>query len=177
MEAYAKLKIGNKQRQIFVNGKIDTRDTSNLLLKEVFKKPTRVQLKKAPIRLIAFGGTMIHQEGTCWLGVRFCDRFIGATFHVVNSKGFQSLWDLRVSNLKFSSKIWCSSYKKRHGTQTNDDHKPLESIALKNISQAPPILESWRIWLYSEIHPRKSSTNCRLPIMSITKTQQAYWRN
>ena len=61
---------------------------------------------------------MIDQEGTCRLGVRFHDRYICTTFHVVNSKGpmflgLQSLRDLELVTL---------------------------NLALKNISQAPPRL-------------------------------------
>ena len=37
-EEYDKLKMGNKQGQIFVNAKIDTGAMSNLLPKAVFKK-------------------------------------------------------------------------------------------------------------------------------------------
>ena len=46
-EAYAKLKIGNKQGQIFVE--IDAGAMSNLLQKAVFKNLTGIQLKKTPI--------------------------------------------------------------------------------------------------------------------------------
>ena len=70
-EAYAKLKIGNKQGQILINAKIDTGTMSNLLPKKVLENLTGVQLKKTLIWLITFSGTMIDQEGTCWLGIRF----------------------------------------------------------------------------------------------------------
>ena len=48
-EAYAKLKIGNKQGRIFVNAKIDAGAMSNLLQKAVFKKLPGIQHKKTPI--------------------------------------------------------------------------------------------------------------------------------
>lgn len=73
--------------QIDVNAKVNTGAMSNLLPKEVYKKLHKVPLKATAIRLIAFGGTTIDQEGTCQLGVRFHNRFISATFHVANSKG------------------------------------------------------------------------------------------
>ena len=39
------------------------------------------------MQLFTFGGVAIKQEGICWRGVRFWDRFVGMTFYVVNSKG------------------------------------------------------------------------------------------
>ena len=53
----------------------------------MFKNLSGIPLKKTAVRLFVFGGAPIKQEGICRPGERFCDRFVGATFHVVNSEG------------------------------------------------------------------------------------------
>ena len=54
-EAYAKLKIGNKQGQIVVNAKIDTGTMSNFLPKAVFKKNHWHTTKKDSNTINCFG--------------------------------------------------------------------------------------------------------------------------
>ena len=58
----------------------------NLLPKNMFKKLNRVPLKKTAMLLFSFGGATVKQEGICQLRVRFQDRFVGTTFHIINSE-------------------------------------------------------------------------------------------
>ena len=46
MEAYTKLRLDNRSKQIDIDGKVDTKAISNLVPKKVFKKVKAVQLKK-----------------------------------------------------------------------------------------------------------------------------------
>ena len=149
-EAYAKLKIGNKQGQITVKAKIDTGAMSNLLPKTLYKKLTGINLEKSPIRLIAFGGAVINQEGTCRVGVRFRDRHIITTFHVVNSQGpmligLKSSRDLGLVTLNLAVKSDTPATAVQSGEDQRPQHKtkpiPMPRSSLKGKKTRMEILK------------------------------------
>lgn len=151
-EAFTKLKIGNSKAQIEVDAKIDTGAMSNLLPKQVFKELKGVPLEKSAIRLIAFGGSTIDQEGTCRLGVRSRDKFVKATFHVVKSRdpiliGLQTSRELGLVTLNLAIKTDTTHVTDKASRPTPPhDMKPVpvqEPCTMGNLGERRKIIEEF----------------------------------